>query len=86
MQNRTLEELQTLFLESLEKEVSEYDHAVTMRDIAKEEKDSASEMIEQGLEELMELFTNKTELETALLIMEKKINAIAGLTESMYGI
>jgi hypothetical protein len=40
-------------------------------------------MTEQGLEELMKLFIHKTELETSLLMMGEKIEAIAGLAESV---
>ena len=70
-------------IEPLEKEVSEYEEAVARRKTAQEERDSTFEMIEQGLEELMKLFIHKTELETSLLMMGEKIEAIAGLAESV---
>ncbi len=70
-------------IESLEKEVSEYDETVTRRDTAQQERDSTFERNEQSLEELMKLFVHKTEVETALLMMREKIEAIAGLAESM---
>ena len=70
-------------IESLEKEVSEYDETVTRRNTAQEERDSTFQRNEQGLEELMKLFIHKTELETSLLMMREKIEAIAELVESM---
>ena len=70
-------------IESLEKEVSQYDEIVTKRDTAQQERDSTLERNEQGLEEFMKLFIHKTELETAPLMMKEKIEAIAGLVESM---
>jgi len=70
-------------IEPLEKEVSEYEEAVARRKTAQEERDSTFEMTEQGLEELMKLFIHKTELETSLLMMGEKIEAIAGLAESV---
>lgn len=70
-------------IESLEKEVSQYDEIVTRRDTAQQEGDSTFERNEQRLEELMKLFVHKTELETSLLMMGEKIEAIAGLAESM---
>jgi chromosome segregation ATPase len=70
-------------IESLEKEISEYDETVTRRNTAQEERDSTFQRNEQGLEELMELFIHKTELETSLLMMREKIEAIAELVESM---
>jgi chromosome segregation ATPase len=70
-------------IESLEKEVSQYDEMVTRRDTAQKERDSTFERNEQGLEELMKLFVHKTELETSLLMMSQKIEAIAELAESM---
>jgi uncharacterized protein YwgA len=70
-------------IESLEKEVSQYDEIRTRRDTAQQERDSTFERNEQGLEELMKLFIHKTELETAPLMMREKIEAIAGLVESM---
>jgi chromosome segregation ATPase len=70
-------------IESLEKEISEYDETVTRRNTAQEERDSTFQRNEQGLEELMELFIHKTELETSALMMREKIEAIAELVESM---
>jgi len=70
-------------IESLEKQVSDYDKTVTMKNTAQEERDSTFQRNEQGLEELMELFIHKTELETSALMMKEKIEAIAELVESM---
>lgn len=70
-------------IESLEKEVLQYDEIVTRRDTAQQERDNTFERNEQGLEELMKLFVHKTELEISLLMMGEKIEAIAALAESM---
>ncbi len=69
-------------IDTIEKEVSEYDETKKIKNRAQEESDSTSGNNKSGLEGLMELFTGKTKLETSLLMTEEKIKAIAGLVES----
>jgi chromosome segregation ATPase len=68
---------------SLEKEVSDYDEALKQKKMAQEERDSTFKMTQQGLEALMELFTNKTKLESELLMMRQKIKVMAELVKSI---
>lgn len=61
---------------SLEKEVAEYDEVLKKLGEAQGERDLASEAVARDLEQIRTLFTNRRELQTALLLMDEWIKAL----------
>ncbi len=60
----------------LEKEVSEYEEALTQKEIAQKERDRACGVTQRSLDELLEIFTDSTKLNNELLLIKGNIKVV----------
>jgi serine phosphatase RsbU (regulator of sigma subunit) len=69
-------------IQALEKDVAEYEEALTTRDRARGEQERTDETIAGDLEELRALFTYRRDIQRILLLTDQRLKALEKLNLS----